>query len=462
VRLSEARLALPARARKPRPGIRNNGGRQGPVGGPWVAMTGRAVPAVPAAAPADSLSSLRSGVPAVPAAAPADSLSSLRSGVPAVPAAAPADSLSSLRSGVRAFVAEHGPGRCDSWLRDFDPAFSRELGRRGWIGLTVPHAYGGHEAGHLARYVVTEELLAAGAPVAYHWFADRQVAPTLVAHGSDRLRDELLPRICRGELCVCIGISEPGAGSDVAAISTRAVPADDGWRVSGQKVWTTGAMHAQYCYLVVRTGRGEARHDGLSELVVPMDRPGISVRPIEDLAGEAHFAEIFFDEVFVEDWRLVGTPGEGFRQIVRQLDYERSGPERFLSTMPLLDALLVVLRRTGSDAWLAPIGELAARLAGLRALALDVAAQMDRGAPPAAAAALVKDLGAQFEQDVVTLAVEVADSIRGCGGEHPNDAFAARLREGLLYQSTFTLRGGTIEILREVVARRLLRLPRSG
>jgi acyl-CoA dehydrogenase len=206
----------------------------------------------------------------------------------------------------------------------------------------------------------------------------------------------------------------------------------------------------------VRTSRGERRHHGLSELVVPMDAPGITVRPIEDLAGEAHFAEIFFEDVLVEDWRLVGEVDEGFRQIVRQLDYERSGPERFLSTMPLLTTLVTELRRGDSEHWLPQLGELVGRVAGLRDMAFTVAQAMDRGAPPSAYSAIVKDLGASFEQDVVTLALDMVDDLQPTLG----GPLEQRLREGMLYQPTFTLRGGTVEVLREVVARRLLQLGR--
>jgi alkylation response protein AidB-like acyl-CoA dehydrogenase len=371
--------------------------------------------------------------------------------------AAHADGLARLREEVRTVAAEAPSRTCDSWLRAFDPAFSDALGRRGWIGMTVPPRFGGHGRSNVERYVVTEELLAAGAPVAYHWFADRQVAPTLLASGNERLRDELIPPICRGEICVCIGISEPNAGSDVAAVATTAHPDGDRWRITGQKVWTTGAMHAQYCYLLARTERHENRHQGLSEFVVPMDADGITVRPIEDLAGEAHFAEIFFEDVAVDGWRLVGEAGQGFRQIVRQLDYERSGPERFLSTMPLLDAVVRQVRRNDAHEWAPDIGKLVARLSALRQMAFTVAQSMDAGAPPSAYSALVKDLGAKFEQDVVSLAVDALDDLDPTGRGEVED----RLREGLLYQPTFTLRGGTAEILREVVARRMLKLQRS-
>jgi acyl-CoA dehydrogenase len=372
-----------------------------------------------------------------------------------------------LRLDVRAFLTEWGgSGSCDSWLRAFDPEFSLMLAERGWVGMTVPEAWGGGGRSFVERYVVTEELLRFGAPVAYHWFADRQIAPTLLASGNERLQSEILPAICRGELCVCIGISEPGAGSDVAAIATEAWREGERWLIDGQKVWTTGAMHAQFCHVVARSGRDAAdRHSGLSEFVVPMDAPGITVRPITDLGGEAHFAEIFFDGVAVEEWRLLGTAGDAFRQLARQLDYERSGAERFLSTLPLLDALLSGLRANGAAAerWAVEIGELSSRLAALRAMAMSVAASMDAGAPPAATAALVKDLGARFERDVVALAIDAAEDVAaGIDGQPLLERFEARLREAQIAQPTFTLRGGTAEILRGIVARRALGLGRSS
>jgi acyl-CoA dehydrogenase len=367
-----------------------------------------------------------------------------------------------LRSEVRVFLQERGSeGCCDSWLRGFDRDFSLALGGRGWVGMTVPSRWGGAGRSYVERYVVTEELLRAGAPVAYHWFADRQIAPTLLASGNERLQAEILPGICRGEICFCIGISEPNAGSDVAAIATEARQMGDGWVINGQKVWTTGATHAQYMHLVARSSRdGSDRHHGLSEFVVPMDTPGITVRPIADLSGDAHFAEIFFDDVAVDGWRLLGTAGDAFRQIARQLDYERSGAERFLSTLPLLDALVDASAGDVGERWQEAIGELAARLAALRSMAASVAVSMDAGAPPAAMAALVKDLGASFERDVVTLAIDLAEDL---DPRRLADAgFDVRLHEAQLAQPTFTLRGGTAEILRGIVARRALGLGRQG
>lgn len=362
-----------------------------------------------------------------------------------------------LRREVRSFL-ERTPftPRCDCWMRSFDRDFSRALGERGWIGMTFPIEYGGHGRTYAERFVVTEELLRAGAPVAAHWIADRQIAPTLIAHGAERLCEDLLPPICRGELCFCVGISEPNAGSDIAAISTSARRTDVGWVLSGQKVWTTGADEADFCYLIARTERAEERHRGLSEFVVPMDASGVTVRPIEDLAGEAHFAEIFLDDVELEDCRLVGEPGGAFKQVIGQLDFERSGPERLLSTYPLFEALLVAADDL-HESDLATVGGLCARFAALRAMSQSIAEAMDRDGPPSAYSALTKDLGTALEQEVVEVATELLPLTAGW----PDGDAAAHLAAATAYAAAFTLRGGTSEILREVVARRMLRLARS-
>jgi alkylation response protein AidB-like acyl-CoA dehydrogenase len=365
--------------------------------------------------------------------------------------------LAELRSAVRRFIDELGrQPECDSWMRGWDPEFSRALGDRGWIGMTVPEQYGGGGRSFVERFVVTEELLRAGAPVAAHWVADRQIAPTIVRHANERLRQELLPGICRGETYFCVGMSEPNAGSDVAAIATRAEHDGSEWVINGQKTWTTGAGEAHYGYVIARTSRAERRHEGLSEFVVPMDAEGVSVRPIEDLAGERHFNEVFFDDVRVEDWRLVGEPGTAFKQVIRQLDYERSGPERVLSTYPLLDSLLAATDRTAElDA---ELGALAAQVAALRAMSFRIAREMDDGEPPSAYAALVKDLGNQLEQRVARVAVEVLDV-----QPHLPEAGATTVLDRHVWRAAvaapaFTLRGGSVEILREVVARRMLEL----
>jgi alkylation response protein AidB-like acyl-CoA dehydrogenase len=363
--------------------------------------------------------------------------------------------LRELRAEVREFLDGHEyVSGCDSWMRGFDPEFSRALASHGWVGMTVPEDYGGAGRSYVERFAVTEELLRAGAPVAAHWIADRQIAPTLLQHGNDLLLRESLPGICRGEVYFCVGMSEPNAGSDVAAIATRAEPVDGGWVVNGQKIWTTGAQDCHYCYLIARTSSEDDRHDGLSEFVVPMDAEGISVRPIEDLSGGSHFNEIFFDDVKVEEWRLVGERGKAFKQVVRQLDYERSGPERILSTCPLFDCLLD-RNVAGDGAADGEIGRLAGRLAALRAMSLWIAQAMDDGKPPSAHAALVKDLGNTLEQEISVAAVDLLEAEPHLPQSGAGPEIERHLAEAALFAPAFTLRGGSTEILREVVVRRL-------
>ncbi|MGX1675496.1 acyl-CoA dehydrogenase family protein [Streptomyces sp. NPDC055400] len=361
-----------------------------------------------------------------------------------------------LRSEVRAFLtAEEAAGtfepRCDSWLSGWDEDFSRRLGARGWLGMTIPREYGGHGRTALERYVVTEELLAAGAPVAAHWVADRQTAPSLLRYGTPELRERYLPGIARGECYFAIGLSEPDAGSDLAAVRTRAERVAGGWEITGTKVWTSGAHHAHAFFVLARSApqEGRSRHAGLSQFVVELSAPGVTIRPIRLITGEHHFNEAVLDGVFVPDDMVLGTLGEGWRQVTSELAFERSGSERFLSTFPLLAALVDELVAQGGTGR-RELGHLVSRVWTLRRLSLSVAAALDRGEVPDVAAALVKDLGTRLEN-------EITDTARLLTRTEPDPSAATGLprllADAVLHAPGFTLRGGTNEILRGVVAR---------
>ncbi|SNS79028.1 acyl-CoA dehydrogenase family protein [Sphingopyxis indica] len=362
-----------------------------------------------------------------------------------------------LRPIIRALAAEVADGvaadvRARSW-QGFDSAFSRRLGAEGFIGLTLPKRYGGSERGPFARFVVVEELLGVGAPVAAHWIADRQSAPLILNFGTEEQRQHYLPPICRGELCFCIGMSEPGSGSDLASVRTRADRTAGGWRLNGQKIWTTNAPHSDYMIALVRTSGGaEDRHDGLSQLIVDLKAPGVVVRPIVDLAGDAHFAEVFFDDVDLPAEALIGVEGEGWRQVNAELAFERSGPERIYSSIVLLDAWLTHLRRSGvaTEATVRLAGRFTARLATLRAMSIACTGQLARGESPVIEASLVKDLGTSLEQDIPQA---IADDL----ASRPDDAVDGELLRTLAYVTqvapSFSLRGGTREILRGIIAR---------
>ncbi len=364
-----------------------------------------------------------------------------------------------LRSEVRGFLSEalahFAPARrADSWM-GFDAEFSRKLGARGWIGMALPVQYGGSAAGPFARYVVIEELLAAGAPVSAHWIADRQSGPLILRYGTDAQRDRHLPAICRGEQYFCIGMSEPGSGSDLASIKARArrIDGTSRWLLNGQKLWTTNAHKSHYMIALVRTAEPtKARHEGMSQFIIDLQSPGVTIRPIRDLTGSEHFNEVFFDNVELGPEALIGTEGQGWEQVTAELAFERSGPERFLSSIALLHSLIDTIGTRPDALQAKEIGRLTAKLIGLRTMSLSVTAQLAAGANPALAASCVKDLGTGFEQELPEIAQLLHDTQPAGAGGSVHARMLAQLTQ---MAPSFSLRGGTREILRGIIARGL-------
>ncbi len=367
-----------------------------------------------------------------------------------------------LRQEVRAFLNESSQGwaavdRAQSW-DGFDPQFSRKVGVRGWIGVTWPKHYGGGERSALDRYVILEEMLFAGAPVSFHWIADRQSGPLIVRYGTDEQRRDILPRIARGELCFCIGLSEPDVGSDMASIRTRARQADGGWRVTGTKLWTTNAHRAHYMIGLFRTaadagdaGEPKDRHGGLSQFLVDLSLPGIAIRPIRDLTGAEHFNEVVFDDALLPAQALIGRPGEGWQQAMAELAFERSGPERFLSSIQALVELIRTQGLGASDEAAALVGRLSAQLMTLRKMSLSVAGMLQANRDPSLEAAVVKDLGGTFEQSLPEAVQAFLGIELGSGGSDTQQVLTHLMRMAPAY----SLRGGTREILRGIIARGL-------
>ena len=360
-----------------------------------------------------------------------------------------------LQGEVRAFLRDTlpaGDARDDGWIVGFSREFSLALGARGWIGYTWPRRYGGKEGSYLERLIITEELLRAGAPVGAHWLADRQIGPALLAYGSEEQRAEILPGIARGELVFCIGMSEPNAGSDLASLRTRAVEAGDFFVIDGHKIWTTNAHTADYCYLVARTDPAAPKHKGVSEFLVDMRTPGITVRPIVDMAGEHHFNEIFFEDVRVDRRCLVGQQNRGWYQIVSQLDYERSGIERLLSNLRVFEAARARARESGltrEPLWRDRLAALETRQAIGRWLIYRVAWLLTQGVVPNKESALTKAYATELEQDVA----ELAGQIFGM------ESLLGRIARAITFAPSYTIMGGTSLILRNIIALRGLGLP---
>ena len=362
------------------------------------------------------------------------------------------------RDAIKAFLSSSSDAtppdvRARSWM-GFDAAFSRKLAARGWVGVTLPAQYGGASLDAFSRFVLVEELLAAGAPVAAHWIADRQSGPLINKFGTDDQRRFYLPKICAAEAFFCIGMSEPNAGSDLASIGTRATRHNGGWRLNGRKIWTTHAQHCQYMIALVRSsGEPQDRQKGLSQFIIDLSLPGVTIRPIRDLAGDAHFAEVFFDDVLLAEDALVGAEGSGWEQVNAELAFERSGPERIYSSIVLLDYWIACLRRSpDAAAHVATIGRFATHLATLRNMSITVTAKLVKGESPLVEAALVKDIGTEFEQSIPAV-IEAAIAM------NPEAPIDPDLYRTLAYVSqvapSYSLRGGTREILRGMIARGL-------
>ncbi len=361
------------------------------------------------------------------------------------------ESSEALRGEVRAFLEQNRdalPHPNSDFSSGHDADFSAKLGAQGWIGMTWPEAYGGGGRTFFDRYVVTEELLSAGAPVSAHWIADRQSGPLLLRFGSEAQKQTYLPGITRGESYFSIGMSEPNTGSDLASVRTSARAVDGGWLINGTKIWTTDAHRNHFMITLVRTEPGSERHAGLSQLIVDLNNDGAQVRPIKNMSGGEDFNEVVFVDVFVPEDRVVGEPGNGWQQVTSELAYERSGPERFLSAFRVFVELVRAVGKDPTPHESAAVGRIAAQLMTLRRMSISVAGMLEAGKEVAVEAALVKELGNNFEK-------LMPDIARMAASDCSTAAFRRCFEETMLLSPSFTLRGGTREILRGVIARGL-------
>ena len=365
-----------------------------------------------------------------------------------------------LREEVRAFLAQEiAAGTFDpSRPRNGDlhsPQLSRRIGARGWIGMTWPKKYGGHERSFLERYVVTEEFRVANAPVRLHFVADRQSGPILLKHAPEHIKADILPRICRGEACFVIGMSEPGSGSDLFAAKTRAKKTNGGWLIAGSKIWTSNAHLADYMLGLFRTSppTKENRRHGLTQFLVDMRTPGIRVNPIYQMTGEHDFNEVVFEDAFVPDDHVLGEIDGAWKQATSELAYERSGPERFLETFYVLNELVRALGCKPDLRAAEGLGRLVAQLHTLRRMSVSVNGMLQRGQEPVVEGSLVKDLGTNWEQKLPARVRELAAFLQ------PETTNRTTLEEQIAYATVIapklTIQGGTTEILRGIIARGL-------
>ncbi len=365
-----------------------------------------------------------------------------------------------LRGEVRAFLAEEIAAgsfnpECETDNDGFDRAFSQRVGAKGWIGLTWPKKYGGHERSFLERYVVTEEFRVANAPTRGHFVADRQSGPMLMKYANKDICMDVLPRICRGECCFCIGMSEPGSGSDLFAAKTKAEKSAGGWRVNGTKVWTSSAHHADYMIGLFRTSppTEENRRHGLTQFLVDMTLPGITVNPVHQMNGSHDFNEVVFDDVIIPGTHVLGDVDMAWQQATSELAYERSGPERFLETFYILVGLVRLLGANPDLRGAEGIGRLVAQVHTLRRMSVSVNGMLQGGKEPVLEGSIVKDLGTLWEQ---ALPAKARDLAAFSDPEAANRiSFEEQLEYATMIAPKLTIQGGTTEVLRGIIARGL-------
>jgi alkylation response protein AidB-like acyl-CoA dehydrogenase len=290
--------------------------------------------------------------------------------------------------------------------------------------------------------------------VSAHWIADRQSGPLLLRFGTEAQRQKILPGIVRGELAFAIGMSEPDSGSDLASIRTRATKVDGGYLVNGTKVWTSNAHLCDYLIALFRTQVvPDKKHEGLTQFLVDLrTTTGITIRPIIDLAGHHHFNEVNFTDAFIPDDARVGNEGDGWKQVTTELAFERSGPERYLSSIALIKELVREVAARPDDRGAEAVGRIVAGMATLRQMSLSVASMLQAGENPNLEAATVKDVGTGFEQSIPERVHELLDV-------EPTHDTGSDLQQVLGYITqvapSFSLRGGTREVLRGIIARGL-------
>ena len=343
-------------------------------------------------------------------------------------------------------VAEYGRFN-DSWINGFSKDFAKRMSAEGWIGMGWPKEHGGQERPPIERVIVAEEMITAGAPIAAMWFADRQFGPTLIAYGDADQQAEYLPEMLSGESTWCIGMSEPDSGSDLASLKTSAVRDGDDFVINGQKIWTSFGDRSDYCYLICRTSSDGPPHKGISEIIVPMDIPGIEVRPIQDMTTNKHFCEVYFTDARVPAVNLVGVEGDAFKQTMVQLQHERGGIDRLLSNRALYD--IAVERADRDDPLIRQ--EIAALEIGYRVGRLLVYREVLKQAPAGFSAA-TKVYCTEHELRVVEFVARVLG---------PEATLWSDVTRGLIYAPGYTIMGGTSNIMRNILGERVLGLPRE-
>jgi alkylation response protein AidB-like acyl-CoA dehydrogenase len=382
------------------------------------------------------------------------------------------------RDEVRAWLAEHlvgefagqahrgGPDDDDNW--DLRRAWEAELAAGGWLGMSWPCEYGGREATLTQEIVFAMEYARAGAPPRAAFHGETLMAPAVLSHGTDAQKRRLLPPMVRTEVVWCQGYSEPGAGSDLANVACRARRDGDEWVVSGEKIWTTFAHHADWMFAIVRTEPGSVRHAGLSYLLIPLDQPGVQVRPIRTMLGDSGFNSVYFEDARTSADNLIGAEGAGWSAAMTTLGHERATSVlnyQFSFVREMVELRELAARRGAMNDELLRdrlvdtyVGLKIMGYNNMRALAR---ALVDGEFGPEAS--IGKYYWSRWHQSFTELAMEVLgqDAILGTSWGDGPDATAEGMRRAFIRARAETIYAGTSEIQKNIISERVLGMPRE-
>lgn len=377
------------------------------------------------------------------------------------------------RQEIRDFLRHNMPPE-DDGTDDGEPSegraskeFSQRLAAKGWIGLAWPSEHGGKGMGYIERFVYQEEMTFGGAPMGFHQTAERQMGPSIILDGNDYQKKTYLPAIARGEMSICIGYSEPNSGSDLASLATRAVADGDDVVITGHKIWISNAHVSDYIWLAARTNADAPKHRGISVFLVPLDAPGVTVKPIWTMAN-SRLNEVFFDNVRVNRREMVGEQDRGWYVVAANLDFERSGIERVALNLSLFEEIARyarVTQRNGKPLLADPVianklAEIAILFQVGRRLAYRVSWLQSQGKVPNYEASVSKVFGTEISQRVAKVGMELLGQHGQIGEGSPWARLQGHVQRTYLLSVSDTIRGGTSEVQRNIVAQRGLGMPR--
>jgi 3-oxocholest-4-en-26-oyl-CoA dehydrogenase alpha subunit len=345
--------------------------------------------------------------------------------------------------------------------------FMAKLGEKGWLGITWPKEYGGQEGEGVYEYLLNEQLAGRGGPQIGKGVGI--IGKTLIAHGSDKLKAEFLPKILKNEVEFAVGYSEPNAGSDAASMQLKATKDGDGWRLNGQKTWTTSAHFAEWYWVGARTDPDAPKHHGITLFLVPLDHPDITIREIWTM-GDERTNEVYFENVFVHDDYVVGELNRGFQYISEALDLERFTMFTYSPVAQRLDLLTEYVKSTTRDGeplkddpiTRRQVAELATEAEVARVMGLKFVAESAKGgAPPTCEAAEYKLFTTELSKRLASTSMDIAGAGAQLRVKTPEAPMAGRSESTYRYTVIDTIGGGASEIQKNIIARRKLGLPKN-